>query len=50
MHYKGYIKAILLFVFIYLFYKLGNLSVKDQILGQKQELAELIDKRISIRV
>jgi hypothetical protein len=40
----------LLVVFVYVFYRLGRLSVKDEMINRKQELSTLIERRLSVRV
>ena len=50
MYYKAYVKCILLVLFVYVFYKLGNGSVRDERLEKKMELQQLIERRVKVRV
>jgi hypothetical protein len=50
LYYKGYIKSILLVMFVYVFYRLGNMSLRDDRLERKLGLQELIERRVKVRV
>ena len=50
VYYKAYVKCILLVLFVYVFYKLGNGSVRDERLEKKMELQQLIERRVKVRV
>ena len=50
VYYKAYVKCILLVLFVYVFYKLGNGSVRDERLEKKMVLQQLIERRVKVRV